>query len=227
MMLRLFALFTGKQKVVYPLTGLFILSYTVSFVFGAVTLFQLRSTSSMCGVCTRHLTCSSSASLEYHPLAHVCLGGSNNQAWAGIFCAVLLFELLILMMTARKLYQQARLAGDASLSPLLEVLYRDNFSYYILMFFTRIVNIYIVSHGTSIIYFMCFDNVDLVGGPSCSVLQSWHQFPLGLCSDSYHTALPHVAKCCHIPRMAGADRDDDYRGSIEHCGWQYMVCSSS
>ena len=69
------------------------------------------------------------------------------------------------MMTARRLYQQARLAGDASLSPLLEVLYRDNFSYYILMFFTRIANIYIVSHGTNIISFMCFDNVDLVGGP--------------------------------------------------------------
>ena len=215
MMLRLFALFDGKKQVVYPLTGLFILSYTVSFIFGAVTLFQLRGTSLMCGVRTRNLTCSSSASLAYHPLAHVCLGGSNNHAWAGIFCAVLLFELLVLMMTARKLYQQARLTGDASLPPLLEVLYRDNFSYYILMFFTRIVNIYIVSHGTSVISRMSFDNVDLVGGPSCYVLQSRHQFPLGVCSDSYHTALPHVEKCCHIRRMAGADRDDDYHCSIE------------
>src|SRR5258706_1974239 len=111
----------------------------------------------MCGFCTMHLTCSPSASLEYHSLAHVCLGGSNNQAWAGIFCAVLLFELLILMMTARRLSQQARLAGDASLSPLLEVVYRDNFSYYILMFFTRIAHIYTVNHGTNIISFMCFD----------------------------------------------------------------------
>lgn len=51
---------------------------------------------------------------------------------AGIFCAVLLFELLVLMMTAFKLYEQARLAGDASLPLLLQVRYRDNFIYHIL-----------------------------------------------------------------------------------------------
>ena len=39
---------------------------------------------------------------------------------------------------------------------------------------------------------------------------------LGLCSDSYHTALPHVEEYCHIPRMAEADRIDDYHCSIEH-----------
>jgi hypothetical protein len=50
-MLRLFALFDGKREIVYSLTGLFILSYTVSFVFGAVTLFQLRGTSLMRSLC--------------------------------------------------------------------------------------------------------------------------------------------------------------------------------
>jgi len=59
-------------------------------------------------------------------------------------------------------------------------------------------------------------NVNLVGGPSCFLLQFWHQFPLGIRSDSYHTAVPHVEKCCHIRRMAEADRDDDNRRSIEH-----------
>lgn len=50
----------------------------------------------------------------------------------GIFCDVLLFELLVLMMTAFKLYEQARLAGDACLPLLLQVRYRDNFIYHIL-----------------------------------------------------------------------------------------------
>jgi hypothetical protein len=62
---------------------------------------------------------------------------------------------------------------------------------------------------------MRFDDVDLVGGSSCYILQSWYQFPLGPCSDSYHAALPHIEKCCHIPRMGEADRYDDYRCSIE------------
>jgi len=151
MMLRLFALFDDKRRVVYPLTGLFVLSYTISFIFGTVIFFQLRSTSSMCSLCARHmtLTCSLSESLEYHPLAHVCMGGSNNRSWAGIFGTVLLFELLILTMTAVKMYRQAKLFGDACIPPLLQVLYRDNFSYYILMFFTRIANIYVVSRGIS------------------------------------------------------------------------------
>ena len=115
------------------------------------------------------LTGSPLGPLKHRPLAQVCLGGSNNHAWAGIYRAVPLFELLVLMMTAFELYEQARLAGDASPPLLLQVLCHNSFIYHILMSFTRMANIYIVSDGTSFTSFMRFDNID---GPSCYVHQS-------------------------------------------------------
>lgn len=123
--LRLIALYRRNKKMVWFVTGFFLVTYITTGVIVIVSLYIYHST------------------IFYSTMFQTCGSMSSSKLMPAMFYAPAGFETFIFVLTAYRAWRDARLLTGPGATPFLFVLYRDGFIFFFVMVAVRAWNIWI------------------------------------------------------------------------------------
>lgn len=122
LLFRLHALWGGRRSVVLSTLALYLLTYAAITVVATFSILELTPY------------------LHYSTLARICSSDHRPKLMSALWTFALSFETVVFIMTAAKAFEYRRSEYH---NPLLYILYRDQFAYYIVIMVCRVFNLVI------------------------------------------------------------------------------------
>ena len=118
--LRVTALYAGCTRTIRTVWVLFFMSYSIGGIFALISTVTFFSESLLCylgGILKRSVE-----TIKISPITRICLPDSLGAHMSGIFLGPIAFEVLVVVLTLIKAYQEAKLLRNESQVPIVRSL---------------------------------------------------------------------------------------------------------